>query len=107
LSAINELIVELIRAANEIGRLTASEKSQLLDRAAALIQDLREQIGIPATRTGADAVVELQVVAASVPLGRRTDEQVNAVLLNAAAMIRDLHIVLHTGTEIQISGGHA
>uniref|UniRef100_UPI0031019506 hypothetical protein n=1 Tax=Neorhizobium sp. EC2-8 TaxID=3129230 RepID=UPI0031019506 len=102
MSLTTDFIVELIRAANEIDKLTASEKNRLLDRAAAIIRDMRGQVGIPATRTRADAVVELQVVAASVPFGRRTNEQVKAVLLNAAAMIRDLHIVLDTKTVIQI-----
>jgi hypothetical protein len=82
--------------------LTALEKNRLLDRAATVVREMREQIGIPTTRTGGDAVVEIQVVAAAVPFGRRPDEQVKAVLLNAAAMIRDLHIVLNTGTEIQM-----
>ncbi len=102
MSSINDFIAELIRAANQIEKLSAQEKNRLLERAATVIPELREQIGIPTTRTAGDAVVEIQVVAAAVPSGRRTDEQVKAVLLNAAAMIRDLHIVLDTGTEIQI-----
>jgi hypothetical protein len=102
LSSTNDFIAELIRAANQIDKLTALEKNRLLDRAATVVREMREQIGIPITRTGGDAVTEIQVVAAAVPFGRRTNEEVKAVLLNAAAMIRDLHIVLDTGTEIQI-----
>lgn len=49
------------------------------------------------------------MVAASAPFGRRTNEQVKAVLLNAAAMIRDLHIVLDTKTVIRSASilGHS
>jgi len=104
LSSTTDFVAELVRAANEIDKLTASEKNRLLDRSAEMVMELREQVGIPASRTGADAVIELQIVAAAVPFGRRSNEQVKAVLLNAAAMIRDLHIVLDTGTEIQLSG---
>lgn len=103
MSSTTDFISELVRAANEVEKLTASEKNRLLDRSVMVIRELRERIGKPTTRTRADAVVELQIVAAAVPFGRRTDEQVKAFLLQAATMIRDLHIVLDTGTEIQIA----
>jgi hypothetical protein len=80
LGSTTDFIVELIRAANGIDRLPASEKNRLLDRSVTVITELREQIGIPASRTRAVAIIELQVVAASFPSGRRTDEQVKAVL---------------------------
>ncbi|PSJ49131.1 hypothetical protein C7I85_30335, partial [Mesorhizobium soli] len=40
-------VSELLRAANEVERLTASERARLLQRAAATIRDCRDEIGSP------------------------------------------------------------
>lgn len=53
---------------------------------------MREQVGIPESKTTADAVIDLQTTAAGIE--RRTHDQVMAALLDAADMIRILRIIL-------------
>lgn len=101
MSAVNDFLVELMRAANETDRINRFEKMRLLDRAVTTIQDMRETIGIPASSASSDAVIDLQTVAALMDAGEASDATVKTALLEAAAMIRDLHIVLDTKTEIQ------
>ncbi|WP_105436436.1 hypothetical protein [Neorhizobium tomejilense] len=102
MSSTNDFIAELVRAANEVEKLHAEEARQLLNRAITTIRDMRETIGIPGGHTAADAVIDLQTTAVALGLGNRSPDQVKAALLDAAGIIRDLHIVLDTGTEIQI-----
>ncbi|CAN7681629.1 hypothetical protein [Neorhizobium tomejilense] len=65
---------------------------------------MREAVGIPIVGGRPDKLNELQIVAAAIPFGNAGDARVQRALLDAAGMIRDLHIVLDTGTEIQIDG---
>ena len=102
MSSTNDFIAELIRAANEVEKLDGEEARRLLNRAITTIRDMRETIGIPGGHTAADAVIDLQTTAVAMGLGNRSHEQIKAALLDAAGLIRDLHIVLDTGTEIQI-----
>ncbi|WP_105432436.1 MULTISPECIES: hypothetical protein [Neorhizobium] len=102
MSSTTDFIAELIRAANEVEKLHGEEARRLLNRAITVIRDMRETIGIPGSRTAADVVIDLQTTAVALGLGNRSPEQVKAALLDAAGIIRDLHIVLDTGTEIQI-----
>ena len=102
MSATNNFIAELVRAANEVEKLRGEEARQLLNRAITTIRDMRERIGIPRSNTAADAVIDLQTTAMAMGLGNRSPDQVKAALLDAAGIVRDLHIVLDTGTEIQI-----
>ncbi|WP_426124498.1 hypothetical protein [Pararhizobium sp. PWRC1-1] len=83
-----DFIAELIRAANEVGNLSALEKGRMLQRSIVIIRDGRNEVGIPP----ADGVIDLQTVAASID--RRSDDEVKAALLDAADMIRTLKIVL-------------
>lgn len=46
MSLVHGFISELIRSANETGRLQAAEKKRLLERAVHTIRDMREQIGV-------------------------------------------------------------
>jgi hypothetical protein len=48
-------------------------------------------------------VIGLQTTAVALGLGNRTSDRIKAALLDAAGIIRDLHIVLDTGTEIQVN----
>lgn len=96
--ALTGFISELVRAANEIGRLDNFQRRRLLDRAVTTIRDGREQVCIPASKNTADAVIDLQTIAASID--RRSDEQVKAALLDAADMIRTLKIVLDAKEEV-------
>ncbi|CDZ64269.1 hypothetical protein [Neorhizobium galegae] len=102
MSSTTDFIAELVRAANEVETLHGEEAPRLLNRAITTIRDMRETIGIPGGHTAADVVIDLQTTAVALGLGNRSPDQVKAALLNAAGIIRDLHIVLDTGTEIQI-----
>jgi hypothetical protein len=105
MSSVNDFVSELVRAANEVEKLDDFERRRLLERAVTTIRDLRETVGIPQSETGGDVVIDLQTTAWAIEKGTRTDEDVKRALLDAAGMIRDLHIVLDTGTEIQIDDG--
>ncbi|WP_029620588.1 hypothetical protein [Pseudorhizobium marinum] len=91
-----DFIAELVRAANEVEKLSVYEKVRLLDRAITTIRDMREQVGIPPSGTATDAVVGLQTTRVAFARGKRTGDHVKAALLDAADMIRTLHIVLDT-----------
>ena len=103
MSSTTDFISELVRAANEVEKLHGEEARRLLNRAITIIRDMRETIDIPGGHTAADAVIDLQTTAVALGLGNRSPDQVKAALLDAAGIIRDLHIVLDTGTEIQMN----
>jgi hypothetical protein len=66
---------------------------------------MREIIGIPVSSTSGDGVTSLRAASDAVTMGYASDGQVKAALLEAASMIRDLHIVLDTNTEVRIDSG--
>ncbi|QYA08700.1 hypothetical protein [Agrobacterium larrymoorei] len=101
MSTTTDFIGELVRDANRMEQLDAYQKRRMLERAVATIRDLRDQIGIP-RGPGRDAVVELHTSALAIERGWRSDDQVKAAMLAAATMIRDLHIVLDSGTRINL-----
>ena len=101
MSSTTDFIAELVRAANEVEMLRGEEARHLLNRAITTIRDMREKIGMPGAHTAADAVIDLQTTAVALGLGNRSPDQVKAALLDAAGIIRDLHIVLDTKTVIQ------
>jgi hypothetical protein len=102
LSSTTDFIAELVRAANEVEKLIEFERHRLLERAVATIRDMRETIGIPSAQVQADKIIDLQVMVAAIGAEAKTSQEVRAAILASAAMIRDLHIVLDTRTEIQI-----
>jgi hypothetical protein len=95
-------ISELVRDANQLDRLDAYQKRRLLEQAVTVIRDMRETIGIP-SGPGRDCVVDIHTVALSIERGWRSDDDVRSALLKAAGMIRDLHIVLDSKTEIRVA----
>ncbi|WP_332305830.1 hypothetical protein [Rhizobium sp. GR12] len=95
-------IAELVRDANRLDHLDASQKRRMLERAVTTIRDMRETVGIP-SGPGRDSVVDIHTVALSIERGWRSDEDVRNALLQAAGMIRDLHIILDSKTEISIA----
>lgn len=97
----SNFIAEIVRAANEVDRLGETEKRRLIDRAVVTIRDMRQTIGIEGQRVAKDSLIGLQIVSAAVSAGQAHDDKVKAELLEAAGMIRDLHIVLDTGTRIE------
>lgn len=92
MSLTTAFISELVRAANQVEHLTDFEKRRLLDRAVVTIREMRDQVGIPESKTAADPVIDLQTIAGGIE--RRTHEHVKAALLDAADMIRILRIIL-------------
>jgi hypothetical protein len=100
MSGITDFIVELVRAANEVENLNDLEKKRLLERSVTIIRDMRETIGFPAAQADADRIYEIQNQVAAMGIGSSSPDEVCDCLLLSAAMIRDLHIVLDTNTEI-------
>ena len=92
-------ISELIRAANEISKMTPAETARLLQRAAASIQEYREQITSsysPANDAGeGDIVFELTVMATSIDLF--APEKVSEMLLEAAEEIKACKVLIEKG----------
>ncbi|WP_426130239.1 hypothetical protein [Pararhizobium sp. PWRC1-1] len=91
MSSITDFIAELIRAANEIGRLTPAERTKLMVRGARTIRELRLMTGIR-SGAGRDALNDLEIAALKSEKGSHQDAQ--KVLLEMADMIRMLKIVL-------------
>lgn len=85
-------VAELVRAANHVEHLTDFEKRRLLERGVVKIREMRDQVGIPESKTAADAVIDLQTTAGGIE--RRSADEVKAALLDAADMIRILRIIL-------------
>ncbi len=101
MSLTTDFIGDLVRDANRIDRLDACQKRRMLERAVATIKDLREAVGIP-KGPGRDIVLDIHTTALSVERGWRDDIQVRETFLLAAGMIRDLHIVLDSGTTVSL-----
>jgi len=93
-------VAELIRAANQIDKLTNHEVKSLLFRAIVTARDLREAVGIPGSGTPEDAVVRLYDVAIDIELVVLADRA--SALLEAAGLIRDLRIVVESGTKLAL-----
>ena len=97
----NSFIAELVRDANRLDHLDDYQKRRMLERAVTTIRDMRETIGIP-SGPGRDSLLDIHTVALSVERGWRSNEDIRNALLQAAGMIRDLHIVLDSKTEISL-----
>jgi predicted dinucleotide-utilizing enzyme len=103
MSSITDFIVELVRAANEVGCLNDQEKKRLLERSVTVIRDMRETIGFPEARADADRIYDIQNQVAAMGIGSSLLDEVRDCLVLSATMIRDLHIVLDTNTEVSHS----
>ncbi len=97
-SSVPGFVSELVRAANEVDRLTASEIESLLVRAMTTVRDLREQAGIPGSGTQHDAIVRLDIAAKGVVTF--SQERISGFLREAADMVRTLWIIVDTGTVV-------
>src|SRR5690606_17831016 len=89
-------ISELIRAANEMQRLSQFERGRLMERAAATIRDYREQIAYsdaPANDTGpGDIAFDLADMGKTPEVF--TAAEVSAKLLDAVDAIKTLRILM-------------
>ncbi|EKJ93056.1 hypothetical protein C241_27025 [Bradyrhizobium lupini HPC(L)] len=101
MTATNSFVAELVRDSNTLDHLDSWQKRRLLERAVTTIRDMRETIGMP-SGPGRDSLVDLHTVALSIERGWRGDEEIRNALLQAAAVIRDLHIILDSKTEISL-----
>ncbi|TDK29807.1 hypothetical protein E2F50_21630 [Rhizobium deserti] len=102
MSSITDFIVELIKAANDDYKTTDQEKKRLLERSVLFIRDMRDTVGFPAAQTDADRVYDIQKEVAAMGMGSSSTDEIRQCLLLSATMIRDLRVVLDTGTEIRI-----
>ncbi|MGO4622999.1 hypothetical protein AB4Z34_28460 [Ensifer sp. 2YAB10] len=85
-------ISELIRAANEVERLTPFEVSRLLGRSVDTIRDMREQAGLVANGRANDVVIDLGIASALVR--DLSVEDIRDTLIDAADVIRALRVIL-------------
>ncbi len=85
-------VSELIRAANEVEKLTPSEVSRLLDRSVDTIRDMREQAGVAGNMRTNDVVINLGIASARVK--DLSIEDIKDTLIDAADVIRALRIIL-------------
>ncbi len=95
----NKFIAELVFDANRLGLLDTYQKRRMLERAVATIRDIRETIGMP-SGPGRDRVLDIHTMALSIERGWHSDDEIRDAFLQAAGMIRDLHIVLASKIEI-------
>ncbi|MBB3320416.1 MULTISPECIES: hypothetical protein [unclassified Rhizobium] len=95
-----DVISQLVRAANEVDKIQPDEFSGLIYRSIVVIRDLRESVGIPGSGTRSDAIVLLWALARSAP--SRSRSELGEALLQAADMIRTLHIVADSGVAIDL-----
>ena len=99
----NSFIAELVVDANRIHLLGGYQRRRMLERAVATVRDLRETIGMP-VGPGRDRLLDIHTIALSVERGWQSDDDVREAFLQAAGMIRDLHIIIASETEISFVG---
>lgn len=101
MSGVNRLVSELVRAANTPDRLSAERVSCMLDDAIEAIRQLRRATNIIPIQ-GKDALIYVRTVAKGAD---RVPSEWRHALLHAAEMIRDLSIVIDSGTVINVLSG--
>jgi hypothetical protein len=95
----DDLVEELLRAAEDRNGIADQEKQKLLERAIDAIRDLRDQIHRWPGRHVIDAVDGLAGTAALLKDGQCPQNQAEAALIDAADMIRDLLTVRNSGIQ--------
>ena len=91
---------ELIRAANRMHHLTSDEIRGYLHGSIATIRDMRMAVGIPGSGTERDTVINLFETATRADM--LSEDALRAALLEAADMIRTLHIVADSGVTLRL-----
>lgn len=97
MTATTDFISELVRAANEIAKVSAVQRVKLMSRGSRMIREMRMQTGVRPGR-GKDALHDLGVAALKSETG--SDDDAKSVLLEMADMIRTLKIVLDAKDEV-------
>lgn len=86
MTTVTAFVSELFRAASEVHHLTPLTARRLLERAVAVIRDMRELTAIEANTAVQDATIALLKVAISAP--DRSEREIRSALLDAAEIIR-------------------
>ena len=102
MSSITDFVAELVRAANEVEKLSAAERGSLLDRAYRTVRDARDEIGVEQDSLDRDPAIDFLTMSRSVPMF--SDEEIKSALLEAAGVIRHLKIILDARGDVT-SGG--
>jgi CCR4-NOT transcriptional regulation complex NOT5 subunit len=95
----DDLVEELLRAADGSNSVSDQEKQKLLERAVDAVRDLRDQIRRWPGSHVIDAADVLVGTAMLLKEGQCPRDQSEAALLDAADMIRDLLLVRESGIE--------
>lgn len=90
MSAITDLVSELVRSANELVRLSDVGKRQLLTSASEKVFDLQERASVSGMHK--EIAGDLQSISLTLGVGKITNDQLQANLLDAAGALRMLHI---------------
>lgn len=101
MSSITDFVAELVRAANEVEKLSEAERGGLLDRAYRTVRDARDEIGVEQDSLDRDPAIDFLTMSRSVPMF--SDEEIKSALL-AAGVIRNLKIILDARGDVT-SGG--
>ena len=99
MSGVNRLVSELLRAANTVDRLTASKVARMLDDSVEAVQQLRRAANIVPI-TARDRLAYVRTVAGAAD--KLSSEEWSYALLSAAEMIRDLTVLIDSGTLISV-----
>lgn len=98
---VNAQIAMLIKTANG-AKAPPQVVKALLEEAVSSIRAMRDEIERWPSPNVKDAVFGLEEVAATIEDGTLDQPTIAATLIDAADMLRDLHIVLDSGTEIEV-----
>jgi hypothetical protein len=105
--SVQPFISQLLRAANEVPRLTNAERARLLRRAATTIRDYRDKINFsdaPTNDSGpGDIVSELHAMARRIDVFSAHD--VSGKILEAVDVMKTCRILLQTKREIEGEAG--
>ncbi len=93
----------MVRAANEVGKLSEFERGNLLDRAYRAIRDGRDQVGMAQDSLDRDPAIDFLTMSRSIPMF--SDEEIKAALLEAAGMVRALRIIIDAKIDAVQNGG--
>ena len=94
MTAAQSFISELIKAANQVDRLSDTEKARLLDRAGRTIQNMRDETGIEGRPPINDAETAWEMGILARRHGNLSNDQIATTLLDAVELIKTLQMAL-------------
>jgi hypothetical protein len=99
LSVTTDFIAELVRAANEVAKLSTDDRRRLVDRAVRMVREMRVETGVRPSHGNRDALRDIEI-AILMAEADGNDDDVKAVLLDMSEMIRALKIMLDGKDEV-------